>query len=96
MKFNNLPDQTLDIVLMFHSAKLEFKRMIFSSTFFVRREGIRYLTVLQMEMPIAKNLQEWCSTPILTCTGDHPTTDPWVYDGIIQILIARKQHCKWG
>ncbi len=32
----------------------------------------------------------------LSVTGDHSTTDPWVYDGIILILIhviAMKQHC---
>ncbi len=53
MKFNNPPHQTLDIVLMLHSAKLELKRMICSTTFFVRREESHYQTVLQMEWFIA-------------------------------------------
>ncbi len=54
-KSKDPPHQTLDIALMFYSARLELKRMIFSITFFVRREGGMYLTVLQMECLIAPN-----------------------------------------
>ena len=51
------------------------------------------LTLLQMEWLIAQKWQEWFSSSILTCRGDHPVTDPWVCDGLIQMLIAMKQHC---
>ncbi len=44
LKFNNPPRDNTDIAL--HSARY---LVIFSTTVFVRREGIRYLTVLQME-----------------------------------------------
>ena len=27
---------------------------------------------------------------------NQPITDPWVCDGLIQMLIAMKQHCWWG
>ena len=54
LKFKNPPHQTLDIALVrLYSAQLELEQVIFSTTFFVRRKGSMYLTLLQMECPIA-------------------------------------------
>ncbi len=49
LKFKNPPHHNADIALVFHSARLELKRVIFSNTFFVHRKGSHYQTVVQME-----------------------------------------------
>ncbi len=53
LKFKNPPYHSTDIALALHSAILELKRVIFSTTFFVQHKGSRYLTLLQMEWCIA-------------------------------------------
>ena len=55
LKFKNPPHQTLDFALMLHSARLELKWVIFSTTFYVRCEQGRYLIVFQMEWLIDQN-----------------------------------------
>ncbi len=48
----NPPHHSADNALVLHSSRLVLKWTIFSTTFFVRRKGSRYLTMLQTE---------WCT-----------------------------------
>ncbi len=66
--------------------------MRFSTQNLTRRETGRYLPVVQMEWLIAQRRQDSFISHAMTDKGDHPGTEPWICDGLIQIHTTMKQH----
>ncbi len=96
MNFKNPAHHCADTAIDVYPARLQLKRMKFSTKNLARRETSWYLTVVQMMWLIAQRRQDSFPSHAVAGRGDHPDIGPWVCDGLIQTHIAMKQHCMEG
>ena len=94
--FKNPTHHCADNTRRLFSARLELKLVRFSIKNLAHHEAGLYLTMVQMAQHIAINRQESFMSHAVTGSGDHPDSEPQVYDGLIQMHVAMKQLYAWN